>query len=481
MALGCFVNSSVNQIMEKSKIIKNFGFLSLSEVVTRIISFFVIIFIARYLGDVGLGTYSFVFAFCGILLGFSDMGAKDFIVRDISKNKSLTQKYLNNLLVLKLLFAVVMVGIAVLIINLLGYQQDVIKLVYLTLAIVFIESLNHFFCTFFWAHEMMEVPTIAFIAERIVAGPLVIAMLVAGYKLNVILNAFLISQIISFFVLFPRIKKIVNKVRLEFDFKFWKNIVATSWPFWVTGLCVYVYYRTDIIMLSFFRETMEIGWYSAAYKVIDTLTTLAQIVILAVFPMLSQLNTSAKGLYQKTFNLLFVIIFPIAIGSILLAPRIIYFIYRQQFINSAIALQILVWAEVFLFINFMMGYLLNALNKQRLFMKATIVCVVTNIFFNLVLIPKFGFKGAAIATVITQAINFVVLYRYTKKEGFGINIPKLIYKPVLVGLAMGLVVFTLRFLPILVLIPFAGLFYFGILYLINGIDKDAIKQVWGIK
>ena len=65
------------------------------------------------------------------------------------------------------------------------------------------------------------------------------------------------------------------------------------------------------------------------------------------------------------------------------------------------------------FVNYLMGYLLNAIDKQRLFTLTVALTTMLNIALNLALIPKYSFAGAAYATLISEIVSFVMLYYFT--------------------------------------------------------------------
>ena len=101
---------------EIKRIFKNTTFLFVSHIINIALSFVLVVAIARYLGDEGLGKYSFAFAFAGLLSLFSDLGEMDFVLREVSKNKKLTEKYINNLAGLNLCLGVISIVIPAVII-----------------------------------------------------------------------------------------------------------------------------------------------------------------------------------------------------------------------------------------------------------------------------------------------------------------------------------------------------------------------------
>ena len=85
---------------------------------------------ARYLGAAGFGILSFALAFTGIFGVFSDLGLGTLTVREVARDKSLASKYLRNIAVMKIILVVITFGLIALTINLLGYPEQTIKVVY---------------------------------------------------------------------------------------------------------------------------------------------------------------------------------------------------------------------------------------------------------------------------------------------------------------------------------------------------------------
>ena len=70
-------------------IAKNTSVLALSHVITSILGFFLLIYIARYLGEVGFGKYSFAVSFTALFSIFANLGMNNYIIRELARNKNL--------------------------------------------------------------------------------------------------------------------------------------------------------------------------------------------------------------------------------------------------------------------------------------------------------------------------------------------------------------------------------------------------------
>ena len=466
-------------------IIKNMGALFVSDAIGSVLSFLLIVFIARYLGDVGLGKYSFAFAFVGLFMALSDLGTEKFVVREIAKDRSKMEKYSKNFIALKLILGIIALILPGIIILFLNEPADVIRIVWLASTAMFFNYFGWTFTAFFQAYEKMEYDAIGKLIERVIAFSLGSFVLANGYGLMALLLVLILSNLIVFIVKYMITSKKIIRIGFEIDLNFLKKLLKRSFPFLLTIVFIMIYFRISTVMLTFMRGYAVTGWFEAAYRIVDGLKFFPIIVITAVFPAMSKLHVQNKKflllLYKKSFYYLFSLAFPLGIGTTLLASRIILFVYKQEFIHSVLALQILIWAEVFIFINYLMGYLLNAINRAKLFTISTGICVVVNVLLNFMLITAFkdGYPGASIAIVITEVINFILLLYFTSKSGYKLPLIRLIYKPIIAGLLMGAGIIYLNQLHLLLLIPLAAIAYFIILFLTKGIEKEEIELVKG--
>ena len=101
--------------------------------------------------------------------------------------------------------------------------------------------------------------------------------------------------------------------------------------------------------------------------------------------------------------------FPLVIGGIALAPKIINFIYGLNFSPSISAFQILIIMVGIVFLSAPLSNLLIVLNHQKKVFYINAGGAITSIVLNLLLIPRFSLYGAAIATLITYFIMFILV------------------------------------------------------------------------
>jgi O-antigen/teichoic acid export membrane protein len=458
-------------------VLKNASFLFVSDIVTRLLSFALFLVIARALGTSGLGDYSFIFAFSGLFIVLNDVGLATLFVREVSRDLEKTSYFFRNVLSMKLIFSTIAAAITILAINFTNVSSEVRLSVYVVALATFFFSLKDLFLAVFQAHQKMWFIAIARVLETFLIVTLGMFALFSGYGILGLTFAFLTSY---FFVLVVSAFAATKLTDISFgmDFDFQKKFLKNSWPFWFTGIFLAIYFRIDTVMIGLMRGSIETGLYNASYRLLDALYFIPAAVIAAVFPAMSKLHTTSKAalqmLYKKAFYYLFTIALPMGIGATLLADRLLFFIYGNEFAGASIALKVLIWAEVAIFLSSITGYLLNSINKQLLFTFTTAVAAVLNIIMNFFFIKSWGFMGAAVSTVITEFFVLLVLFYFVRKNNYKFNVLKISIKPVIAAGAMTVAIFSLLQFHIILIVIASGAVYFAVLALTKGIEKEEV-------
>ncbi len=441
---------------------------------------------ARYLGPDAYGILSFALAFTVIFGIMADLGLSQFMVREISRNKNLASKYLGNALILKLIASILTFALVVIVINLLNYPKTTTNVVYLIALYILINSFSQIFNAIFQSYEKMEYLAIA----TVINGILLLSLALIGIKYNMDVTFFALAYLIASVMIFLYnlviclFKFVVPK--LELDITFWKLMLSESLFFVLALAFTEIYFNIDSVMLSFMIGNQAVGYYNAAYKLIFILLFIPSAVIVSIFPVMSKRYESAKSQlkeeYDKLFRYLFILALFMFIFGFLFADKIIIIIYGNAFLPAIIALQILIFVLPIIFITILFGNLLGAINKQRFVALITLICAIFNVILNLILIPKFSYYGASVATVLTEMVLFVFMFIYISKFFHKISIKNNIIKPILVGLIVAIVIFLLMYINWILAFIIGLILYLPLLYVLRVIgneDLELIKQIWG--
>jgi O-antigen/teichoic acid export membrane protein len=166
-----------------------------------------------------------------------------------------------------------------------------------------------------------------------------------------------------------------------------------------------------------------------------------------------------------------------AVGITLLADKIILLIYGPNYQNSIIALQILSWDVLLVFLLGCISFLLVSINRQHQMALLAGCTALINIILNLILIPTYSYVGSAFATIAAESF-LLVAYIYLSGRYFHLlPLHRIIIKPIIACSLMGVFVFMFHQINIAVLIPIAIVMYFSILFIIKGFSKDDISLI----
>lgn len=466
------------------RIAKNILVLFVAQIVSMGLGFFYILYTARYLGAEGFGVLSFALAFTGIFGVFADFGLNTLTTREVARNKLLAGKYLGNIAVMKVVLAIITFCLIALAINFLGYQEQTIIVVYLVALSIIFTAFIGMFNSIFQAYEKMEYVSVGRVLSSflMLAGALI--AIKQGYSVvGFALIYFIVSAIALGYSFVVCLWKFVFP-KIEIDLEFWKPTIKEALPFFLAAVFSVIAFRIDMVMLSMMKGDMVVGLYSAAYRFMEILMFIPAMFVASIYPVLSNFHVSSKEslkyVYQKSFQYLALLGLPIAVGTTILADKIILLIYGSEFNNSIIGLQVLIWTIPIIFLSFMFGTMLASINRQDLILKILSVCMLLNILINLILIPKYSYVGASVATVIAELLSFILCYHFLSKFVYKIQIHKFVIKPLVASMIMGTFILYTVGINLFLLIFISIVVYFGLLILLKTFsneDLNLLKQL----
>jgi O-antigen/teichoic acid export membrane protein len=194
-----------------------------------------------------------------------------------------------------------------------------------------------------------------------------------------------------------------------------KNLSVFSFWIFLTSSGSLIFSYTDTILISIFMNTSEVGIYRTALQLasVGSFTTLAFQTVL--YPKIS--SWAAEGKVTEiensfaracTYSLFLAV--PTCIGGWILGERLLYYLYGASFTGGTIPLFFLLLVQIVNIFMFLGTMSLNALDHPKDAFTITLIASLVNILLNLVFIPVMGITGAAIATLISMAVNAVGAY-----------------------------------------------------------------------
>ncbi len=232
----------------------------------------------------------------------------------------------------------------------------------------------------------------------------------------------LCGLITTLIILKPHLKKDNEKHENDVLKNYTKECLGYGWKAHLSNILAFVNYRADLFLVNFFLTPAATGIYLIAVQIAEKLWILSQAVSTVLLPRLSELHNDDEKRQQLTPLIARWVLLVSAVGTLvlaLLASPLINLLYGSEFTPAVGAL---LWLLPGILVGSMSRILANdiaARGRPELNLYTSILVVSVNIICNIILIPRLGIVGAAMATTIAYGLNAVAklwLYSHLSKN-----------------------------------------------------------------
>lgn len=393
-------------------VIKNTMVMMVSQIITWVSSFVLLMFLPKYLGSKNYGELYLAISITLMFQVLIEFGGQYHITKEVSRSRDYAPFILSDSALSRLLLWIASLCLMFIFSMIAGYTWQVVLLITILGVAKLWEGINSLLRNCFQGFEMMEFPSVGSVVERLFLAITVITALLIGFGEITIALLMAISTLVNFILTFYFSKKIIRffpGFRLKRTLQFLKQGV----PYFLWSVFATLYYRVDVIMLSLMTTYSVVGWYGAAYKLFDVLMFFPYIFSQSLFPVLSRMaettQDSLSKALRKSLNITMFVGLPISILLFSFPQQIIGFLFGlEEYERSAVLLQIFSIGLLLVYIDFILGAIVMATDKQKKWSKIAGVAIFLNIGLNYLAIPftqdNFGNGGigAAVATIITE-------------------------------------------------------------------------------
>jgi O-antigen/teichoic acid export membrane protein len=191
-----------------------------------------------------------------------------------------------------------------------------------------------------------------------------------------------------------------------------RQLLKDSWPLIFSSLVVMVYMRIDQIMIKEMLGDYEVGIYSAAVRLSEAFYFIPMIMTASLFPAILNAKNQSDELYkirlQRMYTFMVWLAIVIALPMTFLSDWLILSLFGQAYQEAGHVIVVHVWSSVFVFLGVAFSRYLVVENLTKIIFQRTLFGAVVNILLNVLLIPKYGVLGAALATLLSQfSANYV--------------------------------------------------------------------------
>lgn len=377
--------------------------------------------IAYTLGYESVGSFTKVTAFIGSFYLLVDFGLNSVFLKLYFKN---IERQMGNLVLLRLIISSLLIPLALLVSSNLpenqilgtGFSQiEKYAIVVYSLTLVVFSFYNSLqvYLQDKLAYRLTLVPS--FCSVAVLIG--IIFYAVQNNNFYLLFAAYIFSGTTYGALVFMFIK---NKFGLSlslFKFSFFvRNLLTSAWPLGVVLFFNFMYARTDILILSFYRQNVDVGIYGIAYRFFDVAIAIPTYLANSTYPILLKDMEDRKKYFVSFRKYLFLygvialVVMPIAI---LFSPLIQLF--KGEFMSSVVPLQILSLSLPFFFLTSLLQWHFIISGKMKFLVPLYGGALLLNVALNLLFIPKYSYFAAATITGICEAGVFIIMLFYFLK------------------------------------------------------------------
>ena len=392
---------------------RNSGALTISGAAQKLATFIVLVLANRSLSKELFGAYALVLATAEIVRVVSAFGVDQIALRALARGGGRESEIVSNALALKMLASVA----ATLIFAGAGWYLRFTPAMWIGWGLLSIDFFLSAGVLSFVSYHQASVRADRAVPALIVGTVASLAVGVSGFLLHASIPWFLASLPAGDLVALVTLWLVTRQwVRPAASLASRAAVIAfakSSWPLAVTSAIVLLYFRVSTLMLAKLEGLSAVASYTPAYKLSEAFLLLPAALSGTTLPVLAgalRHGPSRAGIraYESALLVSIAMSVPFGIGTTVLGRFVLVHLFGPAYGSSATALAVLGWATVLMALTYQTTNALIALNHEHLVMAVTVVNLATNVIANLLLIPRLSFNGSAIATLLTESVNFAM-------------------------------------------------------------------------
>lgn len=405
------LKETLNDILKKS------SFVFIGKIIGVILTMVFTFFVTRYLGAEVYGKYIYIFSILSFFAIFVRLGLDNgilyFMPKLISENK---EKDIEKFITITLAFVSISSIIVILFIKLFGAdlisnslnKPEIFDGLRIMIPMIFLIGLQSVLVSIYKSFNRVN----EFVLSTNIITPITqtfffIWLYYIGFRFYGIVISVTLGYIIGIVYLLINLKNKMLKLNFNFDYiKEYRKVILFSTPVFLNGLVSFFIEKTDTFMIGYYLTNLEVGVYNVALKV-GTLS----IFILSAFntmfaPRISALYQKGKVndieyLYKKITN------YSLSITALIFMMILVFnkefmLIFGKDFLIGSTALIIIGIGQIVNSGVGPAGYINVMTGNPRYALYISSIAIFLNVGLNIIMIPKWGINGAAIASMLSN-------------------------------------------------------------------------------
>jgi len=363
--------------------------------------------LTRHLGPVQFGQYVAVTALVTIVAGLTEGGLNAIAVREYSaRSGARRQAVMHDLIGIRLLLSLLATVLAVALALIFGYSEVLVLGTAIAVSGQMLQGFQTLLGTSLqgemrfgwitWLELVRQSVSVALIVTLVLVG----AGLLPFFAVPVAAAAATLSVTL-------RVTRGLITVRPTWRPSRWWPLVKDTLPFAAAIAVSVLYFRVGVIAMSLLSSTLQTGYFSASFRVIEVLVGVPPLIASTAFPILARavargdedrLDYAGQRLVEGTLVLGTLMSLLLVLG----ARPVIAVLGGSEFKGSVPVLRVQGLALMANCVAVSAGYVLLALREHRAILIANATALSASLVLSIILIPAFNAQGGAVAVVIAE-------------------------------------------------------------------------------
>jgi len=388
-------------------------------------------------GEEAYGLYFAIFNFSLLFNILLDLGLTHYNNQAVARDKVEVVRNFSFLTSLKFFLGLLYLLVTLTAGYFIGYQSFAFKLLAVLSVNQFLASLVLFLRSNLSGLHFFRLDSLLSVTDKtlmiLICGLLLFTPII---KVDFTVLHFALAQFVSYFltvvIAFSVAVRKARIFRFKFDIGYYRSGLKSSFPYALLILMMALYTRVDGVMLDRMAGSFESGVYAAAFRLLDMVNQMGYLVGVLLLPMFSGMlarKENVSSLVRLSFSLIYVATIALSLSCSFWSDEIMHELYLDNAELSSPVFRLLILSSIAFGSTYVFGTLLTANQKLRTLNVIAITGFLVNVILNYILIPHYGAKGAATATVITQFGTSLVqafycfkLFHLVLKDGFWLRV-----------------------------------------------------------
>ncbi len=400
-------------------------FFSAATYSSSFVIFFLFVLAARLLGSESYGRFAYAFTLVQLFTQLTGYSMQNRAVIEIARDRSRLAPVFGNLLSIQFLFSVGTYALIVLTAFLIEPRQEV-RLLILVLGVAMIarsfkvslrfllKGLERFDLETFMVAGgqalLLVVGTSALLMKRDV---LIFATALAGIRILDLIASYL------------WVGRHVDGARPRFDFDRWGSLTRTGLHYAAVILLADLHFRAGTVLLGHMRSDAEVGWFNAAFRLIEAFDVFSLVLGFTLLPTLSAAFIRSKDrfieLYRRGIKYLLMAGGFFFVYLSFAGPAVVDVVFGSGYEEAGPVLRLLAIGLFPMIAIRLSSNALFAVDRPRAALACHFVALIAHLALAALLIPAWGIAGIAMTLVITQAFLFISMNTILHVKGFGMD------------------------------------------------------------